>query len=253
MTNHEAISSGLDSDIDNLIAQTRTEIPQLTPEVMTALREFDATDDLSVGNAVNVIGVFSGIKPTTVISEGGVGDSSRSIMNRMGLVFCDVNAETTVLSRYQELADTMADLCKKDALKYRSHDDVRTQRSVGKLLGFPETATEYFVERRKIYNDTGVLTPAIEFPGFEWSGVNGGMDNFRQFILSPDHAREEVEQYSEPLRQAVEIMTPHLYDRILEKSETVSSVEPRSNFLTRVVRYLGKSSVRDATKRRISK
>ena len=241
MSNFEIPESGLDSSINDLIAQTKTEIPVLTEEVLSGLYEFDGTD-FNIFDAVNVVGVFAGIKPTallTTISAGGV--NIESVFNRMGLTCVNVDPRTFVLSRHCELADAMADLYEQGGCRT---DDAQMQRSVGKLLGFPETATEYYVERLQFERRTGVLIPAIEFPGLESSGEYGRMHNFRQFILSPSHAAEEVAQYCEPLRQATEIMTPHLYERVLEKP----GVQPRDRLLIRAAKSLASFVKRKHTK-----
>lgn len=214
--------------IDDLIARTRVEIPPLTPEVLQALSELDSLEMYRTEEAVNIVGVFSGIKPVALLKRL---DSKATIerlgtkfvpvmavlpdiVRRMGLVYEEVNAQVIALSRHQELIDAIKPILPKLNVGYNDVDRESEYR-VGKLLGFPESAISYYIERVEHYKTSGHYLPVPDSRGFEYGTP---MDShFRQYVSSPDKVDEEVQQYSGPLRRATEVMTPKIYARILDK------------------------------------
>ncbi len=222
MANHELSATA----IDGLITQTKVEIPLLTPEVLQALHELDSLETYPAHEAVNIVGVFSGIKPVAllrrldsqdVIERVGVKfvpamAALPGIVRRMGLVWEEVNTHEVAVSRHQELIDVMKPILPK--LKVEHNDvDSGLEYKAGKLLGFPESATRYYIERTMHYKSSGHYLPVPNYQGFEY-GTPMGL-HFRQYVTSPDKVDEEIRQYSEPLRQATEVMTPKTYTRIL--------------------------------------
>lgn len=83
----------------------------------------------------------------------------------------------------------------------RGEEKDATERKVGKLLGYPETATEYFI--RRSHSDD----PYSEEPGSE------------HYIHSPEHAAEEYEQYEKPLYAAMAEYCPESLKVLLGNKE----------------------------------
>lgn len=220
------------TEINALINQSRHEIPVLTPEIMQAVEDFDEISSEPenpksvLGEMTDIVGVFAGVKPASLIEMSGDitrNDQLRDSVIRMGLTIREFNSSQGVLlaavSRNPELAD---------ALKYErannfNMDDNAQQYRIGALLGYPKTSTDHFLHRIKIQRDTG------EWPEVEIKGKRA----YSQFITSPEHYQQELQQLSEPLEESVKIITPKLHQRLEEVY--ADDQNKRSGLMTRII------------------
>jgi hypothetical protein len=97
-------------------------------------------------------------------------------------------------------------------------------RQIGKLLGYPASATDYYLRRRATFKeDTSEPLPMI-IP----EAIKGTIhEEFCQFILSPEYWREEVEGYVMPLEKAAKELVPNTYrkmDRTVKRQKLTKKV-----------------------------
>lgn len=201
--------------VDALIDNTKHELPPITPEMLSAMEWFDD----SVGNIfqaydyADIIGVVAGIKPATVVNLDTLVGSSLTERDAVALL-ADMGLE--VQSHINTFGYRLLAVSRHSAINNLLVDSLyiktRTaQQTVGRCLGYPTTATEFYI-RRTLESDAGSKPPAPDIP----LDPRGG--NFTQLILSPEHYEEEIQAYSEPLRRAVEVMAPNTY-RIITASQ----------------------------------
>lgn len=166
-------------------------------EKKEALGELDRTPDIMPCDKYDLIGLMGGIKPATNVSitvrdgeevkEGNVD----ALLNKLGLKYVKMTetgfdekgalnivnyfiAKTTDMAkRLQELVDQ----------KKPNEDDVALEREIGRMLGYPETAIEYFIKR-------------IEGKAPWDSGEEG---KYALYVHSPDHFEEERQQYDDKI------------------------------------------------------
>lgn len=230
LTSHDMPKTS--SEVSQLIAHTKRELPLLTPDVIRgveALDEVGSSQESSrytTSQVVNVLGTFAGIKPVSLITRdaslSNKADAQFSdAMSKMGLTevpFINPNggALLTAVSRHKELATALRDEFwgdfESDAAQYR----------IGALLGYPESATDHYIWRLNQEKMTGKLP----------EGVNhGGKRAFTQFVLSPDNYEQELQAYSKPLEEVVSTMLPKTYSRIENQANQKSKASKMKNIL----------------------
>lgn len=79
------------------------------------------------------------------------------------------------------------------------------ERAIGKLLGYPPTATEYYIKRLVMLEKSGELPDMFEPP------LDDPIKHFCWLILSPDNYADEVEAYARPLMEATKKFAPKTY------------------------------------------
>lgn len=182
-----------------------------------ALQELDAlsekfgkyvTHDITV-----IVGVLAGIKPVAMTESN---DDDREVgvdlLERLGLKYSSWEDKgLRYVSYRQDLADRMAELHRVVWGKNGEYPD--ENREIGRLLGYPETATEYFLRRLL------TLTTDSPLPVVTPEEIDGTVsDDFCEFILSPDNYREEIETYVYPLEAANREYAPKTYSVLLALS-----------------------------------
>lgn len=220
------------TEINELIDQSRHEIPALTPEIMQAVEDFDEMSSAPensksvLGEMTDVVGVFAGVKPASLIEMSGEtarDDQLRDNMTRMGLTVREFNSSQGALlatvSRYPELADAL----KYERVNNFNTDDDAQQYRIGALLGYPKTSTDHFLHRIKIQRETG------EWPESEIKGKRA----YSQFVTSPEYYQQELRQLSEPLEESVKIITPKLHQRLEEVY--ADDLDRRDGLMTRII------------------
>ena len=174
----------------------------------------DELDTLSVQfgediayDIVDVIGVLIGLKPVAMIGGNSeVPNIDDDLIGMLGLRY-DAWAEKnlTYVSRSQEQAARLAELHKIVWGMNAAHPD--KNREIGALLGYPETATDYFLKRLESLETDSPL------PIFEPDELAGSVSRyFCELILSPDHYKDELKAYSLPLEKGVQEFAPKTYD-----------------------------------------
>lgn len=213
--------------IEDRIEHARSRVPVLSESQRATLAAFDATakNSLEAGSVMDVVGVLAGIKPVALVYDGL---KDYSMLKDVGLHAVLINKEIDeyAISRDPVLAEELQGVLETqpdDAEGYTAK-----QEKVGRLLGYPATGTEYFVHRIETM-DTENL------PMIRIKEARDTVDaKFQQLILSPEHYREEVQQYSEPLQAAVRELAPHSYE-LFEKAARRERIARKIN---RFLRYL---------------
>lgn len=84
--------------------------------------------------------------------------------------------------------------------------DKERHKIIGRLLGYPESATDYFLRRFDTIGAPDELPMIIP----DW--IDGTVDEqLHSFILSPEHYQEEMAAYIDPLHDAVRTHGPETY------------------------------------------
>jgi hypothetical protein len=169
----------------------------------------ELSDTLGVSDVVDVVGVLADIKPTAIVDDTA---DMEQVIDELGLYACvyydDMNSSLLVSkseTSYQELARTLTE----------SGGESR-MRNIGRLLGYPRTATDYFIARGETLDGTFEQQLPLILPR---ELVGTPLGELHPFVYSPDHWREEVESYTVPLAAAVSSMTPLTYDTLCMKAE----------------------------------
>lgn len=71
-------------------------------------------------------------------------------------------------------------------------------RKIGRLLGYPETATDWFLIRQE----------KIDLNEIDDDEIYKDLQNYFHFIHSRNNAEEEFEEYDQPIHEAMEKYTP---------------------------------------------
>lgn len=193
-------------------------------------------DDLgipgSIGRAFDVAetaGVIAGVKPAAIVAPTLSFKDKRSVqqyrqvlkdLGLQSLPVRDTGGWNIVVSRdkavLKELKSALevVDKLFQDSIAAGANEHGGFQisdeheKTIGRLLGYPPTATEYFIRRMRTMSTPGEL-PIIE------SKLTDNRRFFENFILSPDHYDDEVRAYITPFEQAVHELTPKTYVRIV--------------------------------------
>jgi hypothetical protein len=175
----------------------------LTLRQMAAIKELDrgAKKPLDASAVMDIVGVISGLKPVTLQVRG---DVDPGVLRRIGLKRVRIDRDRFAVSWQRslakEFAEAFSDCTKGGMLTKRAH------RRIGALLGYPHTATEYFLRRLSTVGTKNELpmvkVKAAQYTVDEW---------FMQIVLSPDNYTQELELYSYPLKQAMKQLAPHSY------------------------------------------
>lgn len=196
--------------IDELIKQTtRESMPIFTSEQTQAMARLDqatAQNQWLTSDVTDIMGVVAGVKPSTLIRES---DQTVLFAREFGLAHYEVpDRNLMTISRSEDLARALAGAFSDF---WAGADDTATNQKIGKMLGYPETSTEYFIRR----------SPTIDMPIDEQLPIiepvelaNTVRQHFHQLILSPDHWREELEVYVIPLEAAVREFAPLTYKQL---------------------------------------
>lgn len=191
---------------------------ELNEDMQKAMEVFDDSENLFDTDTLNVVGVFAGIKPAMITSpmSGDVLQQYRQSSQDLGLIVEEMQLRedegpTLIIARSKEAVDTLSTGIPEVLANGKTMASPEIEGSVGRALGFPESAVKYYVERLEDYVETGELSDFVDLPA-EYEDARP----FVEFVLSPDNYEEEIAEYVEPLRQAVLKYTPKLYNRIVE-------------------------------------
>lgn len=191
--------------VEDRIEYARSRVPILSESERAALSSFDqmATNTLEAGTVMDVVGVVAGVKPAALLYDGL---EDLDILKNVGLYVSLIDGETPMyaISRDLTLAEELQGLMMNQS-QGESEDFAEKHARIGRLLGYPTTGTDYFVRRFQTMNSENL-------PMIRLKQSKGTVDaSFQQLILSPEHYKDEVRQYSEPLQAAVKELAPHSY------------------------------------------
>ena len=238
-TSHELVSG---KSVDEIILHTKSEIPPLTAEVLSSIDALDRlgsseSNPLQACEVASTIGVFTGIKPASLVVDLHIGNEKKrseyeEIVSRLGLSMARVPEKNYwIVSRHQEIIDELSTTL--DRYHQGNHGDDATEHRIGKLLGYPETATSYFIERWNSMDTPGEL-PVVDVD------LLSDDEPFVQIVLSPDNYEAELEGYVRPLKRAVKELAPKSYELIM--NEHIGA--KRTRFGSKVLQRLGVKKIK---------
>lgn len=214
-------SPSIDDLIKNLSLEAHDQqFSQKHFDAMTDIDRAGVQDELMRSEIMDIIGVVIGIKPSAVLSYSA---QLTSQIRDLGLNYHKLTDlagnDGLTISRSELLAKKLVESFQELWSRDRN-DRSAVHRDIGKMLGYPETSTDYFIKRSATLD--GPLEsqlPAIIPHEFE----SGAGHEFCQLIFSPYHWREELEAYSLPLELATRLLAPKSY-RCFEREARRSKV-----------------------------
>ena len=155
----------------------------------------------------DVVGVICDIKPAAIIG----GDNtyiSKDFLKTIGLESTDSSVKDILyVSKDMKVARRLARLHEKsweDPM-----ESLEEHREIGELLGYPDSAIDYYLKRLKTLDSDNPL-PQCRPPEVEGTVSR----RFQRFILSPDNYELEVRGYCIPLEEATRLYAPKTYAAI---------------------------------------
>ncbi len=211
------------SSVDELIYSVKLEadlglrVDQL--QAMSDLDKVSYKDLWQSQQMISISGVMAGVKPAAIIDYD---DQLLGFIDKLGLECTGTYpGDVVAISRSKDLANRVFGLFDEVGCQVDRTDENR-HRIAGKALGYPETATEYFLKRSPtISQPTEQQLPMIE--PLELEGTV--RRHFHQFVLSDEHWREELNDYVIPLEEATRNLAPLTYRQLerLTRRENVSN------------------------------
>lgn len=199
--------------IQSLIEQSKHTQVELTDDILETVNKLDNCREFET-ELMNIVGVFANIKPVCFVTlyESDHEEEVLDLINDLGLYHAaDGGNFGYIVSRYPELIEAAQDALARKWI----NDDTRqfavdhgAEYEIGALLGYPTVATQNYLNRIEIRNETTCMPDIPALPkSFQY------LKSFAQFVVS-ENPTEEIETYIKPLHDAVKIITPTLYNRI---------------------------------------
>jgi len=198
-------------------------------DALDEIGAFARSSRATIRNVVGVIGVFDGIKPATIVDrelvalcrEGEFSELIKSLELEI-IDFDDVGTgiHRAAISRHRNLAEELSRV-----FQHTGSDNPEYEYPIGALLGYPVTATDYYLQRnqklkeilKKIEEQSENALSADEralVSEENYPPVNHGRNPmYVQFILSPENWQTEV-ACSDRIEEAVRVLTPKTHERI---------------------------------------
>lgn len=180
-------------------------------EALYLLDDVGSTDWKFAADAVNTVGVFTGIKPTAVMQippahARPIGEALQSLgIYAEPYTYRNITLISQDRDKIHQLHDAFYRANDNHAPGQRdTHLDEEAEREVGQLLGYPATATEHFIHRIK---SGSTETDEVAKP-------DGDAAHFTWLVLSPDNVQEESAAYVIPIMEAAKVMLPETYAQI---------------------------------------
>lgn len=224
--------------IEDLIARATTEAPVLSHESKLVLQALDMMAEegqMYPWDVRDVVGVIAGIKPTALISE--VNAETGQLLATLGLWQCDKGGAELCVSRDLALADELG-------VQFRNVREgtptqvEQTERAIGSLLGYPGTSTDYYIKYRSD-EQLPIIIPVVAEGTALWG--------FDQFIVSPEHWRDELASYAVPLATATAELAPRTYKMFERVANGETPVNVGETHLSRVFTRHKSGSARPST------
>jgi len=217
------------------IEKATREVPLLTAEQKQGLLYVDSqpiTRDRAVAVS-ELVGVLSGIKPAALMNKPSINVED---IESVGLKHIALGNRFYGVSRDDEINKYISEVYSAD----RTEDGYLTEdsnRSFGTLLGYPETAIDYFLARTSTVDSPDVL------PIVKTRRLQGTVGEFLHlFILSPEHYEREIEEYIAPLEAAIKSLTPNTYlymqEQALRDSELMQKQDVVYKKIGEQIRYV---------------
>jgi len=199
-------------------------------EALRALEILDQAEDLPQSGRLDLVGVYAGVKPAAImggyyhiddftepceLSELNYSVTARLIdlADRLGLKYRGMRGVHFAVSRHQAILDVLKDRHSNILSRSRGEQELR-HRQIGRLVGYPDTAIDYFLYRLHEEHSNGSLPPSVK-PDKTFGDVR----HFANFVLSPNNMQYELESYARKLQQAAKYFTPRLYKQVVVNGE----------------------------------
>lgn len=154
----------------------------------------------------DIAGVLSGVKPCALIFLMDLPAKRRreigSILARLGLKTRIYDKRLMFVSKDDPILDEFE---RNWSARNPERVDKTLEHAIGKLLGYPPTATEHYIRRLVTLEKSGELPDMVEPP------LKGPIKHFCWLVLSPDNYADEIEAYSRPLMEATKKFAPKTY------------------------------------------
>lgn len=209
------------------------ELSSLTDGQRTILAEMDTggpesgPEELRGEELSMIAGVMVGLKPVALIG-GNMKGAGPEELRALGLHLrrqddgTSRDRATYVVSKSAELADLARAFLVGVERRQQSGDwlNDEDQHQIGRLLGYPETATDYFIHRLRVQDSTGRWLPAGK------DAIDPALARFAGLVLSPgETGLAEVQSYVVPLAEATRLCFPDTYQKMIGLTEGHSSGE----------------------------
>lgn len=215
MTVHETLLSVAEL-LDNVAATP----PRKTAEFVAAMERLDAyaaacTSTGEQARIIEIIGVIAGVKPAAYVEVAPIGQAEVeaidvvSLFRSLGLHWRILSdGQAMVVARKKKLIDGLTEALEEEG----GGRSEAAERRIGVLLGYPLTATDYYL-RRSATMGTDHQLPMVAGDDVPFHPVYGG------FVVSPEHYQDELQAYCQPLEAAVRELAPALYVALTESYE----------------------------------
>ena len=198
-------------------------------EFAKTLEQLDNLRSIQASEKVSVAGVLGDIKPAAAVwlDERARTDGGADLLERLNLTVLpeEGNDNSYIIAKDTETAARLAELFQKMRSRLersrKEHDgrfdigevDESVERQIGELLGYPATAIDYYVRRYRVRDETDEEADESFKRQIPASPINNGW-----IILSPEHWREELEQYATPIWEATKQYFPKTARKLAVKS-----------------------------------
>lgn len=198
-----------------------------TPTVDQLAREHLGEIDLVAKSShyrliIDTVGVVADIKPTALLGSDDI--MAKALAHTRGIHNIPVNfpagagiviSKDPVLAEYLRSLLTTSQTLSDDGLASDDQD-----REIGRILGYPKTATNYFIERSRYRQRHGC------YPNEDWREQIPSFHRYvAGFTFSPRHWPEEINEYSAKIAEVMRIYTPETYREIVDTTVGQSAVK----------------------------
>lgn len=224
-------------DYENEDIDKTTVSQEIDPGTREALKALDENAVIMDADKYCIVGVVGGVKQATMSTiyipkgkdEQQVTGGVEAILDRLGMKYAkkiigqkellqDKDREAVIycISKTESLAQLTKELIDKSQEEEQTGE---ATRELGHILGFPETATEYYI---KIQKDK---VPYVHTPNQRYWG----------YIHSPEHEEEEYQQYEARINPLFDEYCPSSAKQLSDSLPKYESRPPKKHsFLSRL-------------------
>lgn len=231
--NPEQANSSIDDLIDTVNFEASLGLNERQHEAMDNLDKLSCRSLWRSHQMIDICGLVSGVKPAALVKHD---NQALDLMSELGLHMQSMNPGVTLaVSRSKDLSNELANVFDASRIKHQPGGASYGHRLTGRMLGYPETATEYFLKRLP----TIFLPLDKQLPMIKPAELEGTVrSHFHQFVLSPDYWREEVNNYVVPLEDATRQYAPQTYRQFERRTK-------RAKVTNALAKLIGRQSSSD--------
>ncbi|MCL1839947.1 hypothetical protein FWF89_03065 [Candidatus Saccharibacteria bacterium] len=199
-------------------------VPERYKEIFGELENLALKNPVVRGMIEEFAGVHSGVKPVAILETGDAnwseGDWEDIVRFAEGLELMVLEGDNGqyLLSRDEKMMKELRVLLTLQGYMWSeesgvcSDDRQDLERKIGRMLGFPATATEAFLGNiEPLPDEMHYIKTEEQYNGREVYEFKNHDMRYAGFILSRDHYEEEIETYAKPIRKAMQALFPKIY------------------------------------------